>query len=390
VAIRGSVRRTQTFAAATFFRHHPLGVRRFALLLLVAACGELPVTSAPLPPAGARGGAGGSGAMQAGTGGMAGAPGTGGNLDNSGTSSGGSQAIGANSPGGGGGKAGAGTAGKTGDGGRAGSGGAGGEPELGESGVGAAPTGGSAGNSAGAFSTNRDEFFGDPRCSAGFDLCEDFESGAFDSAIWEPSGTEHPSVDATRAARGEYSAHFHTTNNGLSMIRTRAIFPATDNTYFGRMFVYFDSMPTAPENAHWSVSGAQGPDAEEFEVRVGGKYDGSINRFAVGSDHGPTGDWTTEDEDPGDAVPVREWVCLEWMHKGDTHETRFFWEGVEHPSLYTSATEHGGEEGEDYELPEFASVWFGWWLYQSETVPAEFDVWIDEIALDAERVGCDK
>jgi hypothetical protein len=250
--------------------------------------------------------------------------------------------------------------------------------------------GGTAGSSAGSFSTNRDDFFGAPRCSAELDLCEDFESGGFDQEIWEPSGTEHPSVDDTRAARGEYSAHFHTTDNGLSMIRTRAIFPATGNTYFGRMFVYFDSMPTAPEDAHWTVSGAQGPDAEEFEVRVGGQYDGTVNRFAVGSDHGPTGDWTNKDEDPGDAVPVKEWVCLEWMHKGDTHETRFFWDGVEHPSLYTSATEHGGEQAEPYELPNFASVWFGWWLYQPETVPAEFDVWIDEIALDSERIGCDE
>jgi hypothetical protein len=390
VASRSSVSRTQTRAGATLFQRNPLALRRFATLLLVAACGDLPATSAPLPPAGAPGGAGGASAMLAGTGGKAGAPGVGGNAGNSGTSSGGGATSGGNTVGGGGGKAGAGNAGKAGDAGKAGSGAAGGEPDLGEGGVGATAMGGNAGSVAGAFSTNRDEFFGDPRCSAGFDLCEDFESGMFDEEIWELAGTEQASVDDTRAARGEYSAHFHTADNGHSLIRTRAIFPATDNTYFGRMFVYFDSMPTAPEDAHWSVSGAQGPDAEEFEVRVGGQYDGSVNRFAVGSDHGPTGDWTNKDEDPGDAVPVREWVCLEWMHRGDTHETRFFWDGVEHPSLYTSATEHGGDQAEDYELPEFASVWFGWWLYQPETVPAEFDVWIDEIALDAERIGCDK
>jgi hypothetical protein len=77
------------------------------------------------------------------------------------------------------------------------------------------------------------------------------------------------------------------------------------------------------------------------------------------------------------------------MHKGDTHETRFYWDGVEHPSLSTSASEHGGDPAEAYELPSFASVWFGWWLYQPDTVPGEFDVWIDEIALDAERIGCE-
>lgn len=370
MAIRSSVRRTQTFAVATLF---------FSL-----ACTDLPATSAPLPPStsGAAGGTGGGGGMASPSGGKAGAPGPGGS-DSGGTSSGmgagsgGSAARGGNA--GAGGKAGAGNAGQ------GGGAGEGGETEVGEGGMGAAPMGGSAG----VFSTNRDAFFGEPRCRDDLDLCEDFESGAFDDALWEVAGSEHPSVDDTRAARGDYSAHFHTVDNGLSMIRTRAIFPASNNSYFGRMFVYFDSMPTAPANAHWTVSGAQGPDDEEFEIRVGGQYDGSTNRFGVGSDHGPTGDWTNKDEDPGDPVPVREWVCLEWMHRGDSHETRFYWDGVEHPSLYTSATDHGGDQAEDYDLPSFESVWFGWWLYQADTVPGEFDVWIDEIALDAERIGCD-
>jgi hypothetical protein len=125
-------------------------------------------------------------------------------------------------------------------------------------------------------------------------------------------------------------------------------------------------------------------------IRVGGQYNTNqmVNRWGVGSDGGPTGDWTTHDQDP-DGSPVEppegEWVCLEWLHDGDTDDALFFVDAVEHPSLATSSDVHGGNDVA-YDLPAFESVWFGWWQYQSD--PQPFDVWIDEIAIDGERIGC--
>jgi hypothetical protein len=241
------------------------------------------------------------------------------------------------------------------------------------------------------YSTDRDEFFGDSRCTAELDLCEDFEQESLDTGIWSVRGPA-PTIDESRAARGSRSAHFHTVDNGLSYIEQSLSFPAPGNRYFARIFVYFDSMPSAPEWAHWSIAGAIGS-GTEAEIRVGGQYDNSINRFGVGSDYGPTGDWTNLDEDPGGSpseVPVDEWLCVEWLHDGGANETRFWWDGVEHPSLFTSAVEHGGDDNEPYVLPEFESVWVGWLLYQSNTTPGEFDVWIDEVAFDDERIGCSR
>jgi hypothetical protein len=253
---------------------------------------------------------------------------------------------------------------------------------------GKAGTGGGAAGGAGGFSTDRDEFFGASRCSSEFSLCEDFEQTSLNTTRWRVQGPA-PTIDSTRAARGMRSAHFHTEDNGLSLIHATSIFPAANNTYWGRMFVYFDTMPTAPMWAHWTIAAAVGS-GNEAEIRVGGQWDGMENRFGVGTDHGPTGDWTNLDEDPGDPVPVDTWVCVEWLHKGDTNETRFYWDGVEHPSLHTTATEHGGTQSEDYLMPEFESVFVGWWLYQAGTTPPEFDVWIDEVALDGERIGCSR
>jgi hypothetical protein len=108
----------------------------------------------------------------------------------------------------------------------------------------------------------------------------------------------------------------------------------------------------------------------------------------VGTDNGPTGDWTNLAGDNGaKPVPVQSWVCLEWMWKGDTNEGKLWWDGVEHPSLATSPSKHGGSG--TWALPPFDSMWVGWWLYQEDPVPDHYDVWIDEVAVDYERIGCD-
>jgi hypothetical protein len=335
------------------------------------------------------GGSGLGGALTGGTGG-AGSGGSGGSAGSDTAGSGGTPGSGGSATGGSAGKGGSGGSATGGGAGKA-TGGSGGAPGGRGGTGGAGGSGGSAGKASGGsagYSTNRDEFFGASRCGTGLDLCDDFEASTLDTTRWRVQGPA-PTLDSTRAARGMRSVHFHTTDNGLSLLHTTAIFPATNNTYWGRVFVYFDTMPTAPEWAHWSIAAAVGS-GTDAEIRVGGQYDNTENRFGVGTDHGPTGDWTILDEDSGDPVPVDTWICVEWLHKGDTNETKFFWDGVELPSLRTSATDHGGPSTEQYELPEFESVYVGWWLYQAGTTPGEFDVWIDEVALDGARIGCSR
>jgi hypothetical protein len=181
---------------------------------------------------------------------------------------------------------------------------------------------------------------------------------------------------------------------GSSYIKETRTFPATNNTYFGRAFFYFQSLPGPPLSyAHWTVIAASGTDVSG-EVRVGGQFQNGRNLFGVGTDNSVdpngTGDWTNSDADPNGApndVPVGEWVCLEWMHKGDTSETRFWWDGVEHPSLATTpTTPHGGNSAQPFILPQFTALWLGWYEYQVTDEP--FELWIDEIAIDGQRIGC--
>ena len=241
------------------------------------------------------------------------------------------------------------------------------------------------------YGNDRSKFFGDARCDvAGLQLCDSFEDGALDQAVWQQSGTV--TIDAAKGARGAGSLHVHTEGNAFSFVRETVTFPATDNRYWGRMFVWIDAVPVAPDWAHWTLVGARGS-GDTSEIRVGGQ----LNRFAgmtlfgIGSDGGPTGDWTNLDDDPAgapQAVVVQDWVCIEWLHDGSSNTTEFYWDADLHPSLSTTATEHGGNAGADYVMPQFESVWVGWWLYQGGSNPDHFDVWIDEVAIDPVRIGC--
>jgi hypothetical protein len=392
-----------------FFARTPFGAQlangralasAVAMTVLVVSCVDLPDTHLKN-----RGGNGGSSAARAGVS-NAGGAGTSATEGGRGTTagSGGDGTAGSARAGGGtggsGGKraASAGGAragsGKGGTGQNTGTGGAaGGTLAAGGASEGGAPDAGSGGSA--VFSTNRADFFGESRCkNSSFALCEDFESGTLDTATWKARGAP-PAIETVRAARGTHSAHFHTSDNGLEYITQTKTFPAPNDTYYARVFVWFDSMPTAPDWAHWTISGAQaGTALDAPEIRIGGQWDTNrkLDLFGVGTDRGDTGDWTNLDDDPNGkpvAVPVKAWVCLEWMFDGSANQTRFWWDGVEHPSLATSSTNHGGSS-DPFILPAFDSMWIGWWLYQANTDPPAFDVWFDEVAVDYARIGCNR
>src|SRR5450432_225883 len=251
---------------------------------------------------------------------------------------------------------------------------------------------GGAGNVRGYYSTNPAEFAGAPRCS-GLDLqiCEDFESGTFDPATWtlhQSAAADAPTIDSMHVMRGTKAAHFHTSNNELSYISETKTFPEMNDTFWGRMFFYIDALPVTPTGAHFTVVEGAGT-GDTSKVREGGQY----RKFGVGTDGGPTGDWTNIDQDPtkdtAKEIPEKTFVCIEWEYKGDTNETHFYADGVEHPSLATSPTVmHGANSAVQYVLPQFTSLWLGWWLYQAGPMPDHYDVWIDEIAIDKARIGC--
>jgi hypothetical protein len=264
--------------------------------------------------------------------------------------------------------------------------------------AGGGPDGGSVDGAADRdFSTDRAAFFGASRCAdAHVQLCEDFESGTLDAATWTTIGGPKPVIDGIQKARGNKALHLTIMGNGETAIRESKTFPEPNDTYFGRVFVYFASLPTPMTGftySHWTMIAATGSQVSG-EIRVSGQMQNGKSYWGVGTDNrvdaNGTGDWTNSDKDPNGMpvpVPTGKWLCIEWMHKGDTNETRFWWDGVEHPSLYTMpSTPHGGNPSEPFILPQFKDVWLGWAEYQVTTEP--FELWLDEIAIDKDRIGC--
>lgn len=241
-------------------------------------------------------------------------------------------------------------------------------------------------------STDRALFFGTSRCAnSGLQLCEDFEAATLNTATWTSQGTGI-SIGTDEHARGTRALHISRTGNGASFIGETKTFPATNNTYYGRMFVKFVAMPQTPLTySHWTLVAATGTGVAG-EIRLGGQLTQGKLLFGVGTDNrtetAGTGDWTQSDRDPNNMprpAPLNEWLCLEWMHKGQSNETRFWWDSVEHPSLYTSSSIHGGNDN-PFILPQFTRVKLGWDEYQATTLP--FELWIDEVGIDPNRIGC--
>ncbi|MEO8876220.1 MAG: hypothetical protein ABI461_11580 [Polyangiaceae bacterium] len=250
--------------------------------------------------------------------------------------------------------------------------------------------------------TDTTKFFGVSRCAtAGVLLCDGFENATLDTATWKVSG-DTPVVDNVHAARGNTALHITKHLNGQSYIKETKTFPIANNSYFGRAFVWFEKLPVPePPSAamdagfkysHWSFVAASGT-VVDGEIRLSGQLSNGANHFGVGTDNrtqdAGTGDWTNSDDDPTGhplAVPTGKWVCVEWQHSGATNETRFYWDGAEHTSLYTSATKHGGIAANPYILPQFTNVWIGWQEYQP--TDEDFEMWVDEVAIDTARIGC--
>jgi hypothetical protein len=219
-------------------------------------------------------------------------------------------------------------------------------------------------------------------------FCEDFESYATGPAMaangWTPvTGNGTLTIDSTHA-QGKNALHVQTQDNGKAYIHLSLLSPP-QSKFYGRMRVWATAFPTMPDYAHFTMVEAAG--TEPGVVRpIGGQYiPGKGDLWGAGSDAGPTGDWTNWKESaPAEAG---KWLCLEWSMAPADNEIQIWIDGAPKPDLTVNTKLHGGSNV-DFVFPKFNSIWFGWWLYQSGSAPPQFDLWLDDLALGAERLGC--
>jgi hypothetical protein len=222
-------------------------------------------------------------------------------------------------------------------------------------------------------------------CNAELLFCEDFQrlpTGGATSLDWGVD-TRHGTLTVEKLRRGQQVLHVHTEGNGRAFLRVDD-FAAPDNSFYGRVRVRVDAFPRQPDWAHYTLVEATG-EGPEIVRPLGGQYVPILDEtlWGVGADGGPTGDWTNWQE----SAPSREdvWQCVEWRMDASDNRVDLWFDGVPQPDLTVSTTDHGGNDV-DFLFPRFDTVKFGWQLYQPND--GAYDLWLDDIALGADRIGC--
>jgi hypothetical protein len=223
-------------------------------------------------------------------------------------------------------------------------------------------------------------------------FCEDFDELPLGAANSPDFGTDldRGTLTVEKTAAGNQVLHAQTDDNGRARLVV-SNFSAPGNSFFGRVRIRVDELPTAPDFAHWVLVEATGPEKGTEIVRpLGGQFipadgGGGENQLGIGADGGPTGDWT----DHRESAPATQgrWQCFEWEMRASDNHIAVWVDGVANPELTVDTTHHGGNPV-DFVFPEFDKVAIGWQLFQADPDPARFDVLLDDVALGTQRIGC--
>lgn len=348
-----------------------------ALALTLVGCGESP-TPAPSGSSGSSGftavsDAGGpstggvvsSGGTGVGTGGVSPSP----NASGTGGSVAGSVGMpGASGSGGGsGGVSGSGSGGASSGGGSSGSGGAAGAP---------------------VYSSDPATFGGEPRCQ-GFAVCESFETteiGALPSGFTlEGYGTRKVGVSADKAKRGTRALELQIdAQSAVTAWLTRKSLGTLSAQHFGRAFIRIDG-PAPTEFVHFDLFQGSGPyqghtNAVRYASTGTGVGTGQSNWSFIYNVQ-PSGDGAGSEfgtEGNRSAHPrVDDWMCLEWSFDASKQVAQYYLDG--------SAIDYLRIDTERAEIPSFDSLAVGFGKYQNT---GAFLVYVDEVAFDGERIGC--
>ncbi len=258
-------------------------------------------------------------------------------------------------------------------------GGAGGIPAGGAAAGGGGGKAGGGSGAAGAGTTTGS-------CSPDYLLCEDFETATVGMAPmgWTTHGKAAVAED--QASHGKRSLKVSPADNG-----ERRIYHATamlGAQHWGRVY-YRVQLPTPEAFVHSTLVAffGKGPTIGDAEFRVvdtvkdaktGGFADGKhqflYNVQPQGAEFGTDSPYDYSFED--------KWHCAEWHVDATDQSYAFYYDGKE-----VIAFKRGAGQYKDSELPSsFAEVRLGWNNYQS-AAPG-FTAWLDDFALDDQRVGC--
>ncbi|MFF7169980.1 hypothetical protein ACIP8U_29735 [Streptomyces pseudovenezuelae] len=208
--------------------------------------------------------------------------------------------------------------------------------------------------------------------------------------VTEGRGWSTDSKDGTLTVVPSSKGHgrellIHTEGNGRAFLVFDELSPP-GNSLWGRVRLRVGGFPTAPDWAHWTIAEASGAGSPTLVRPLGGQFapTDAGNFWGVGSDLGPTGDWTSW-KTSAPAV-AGKWQCAEFHLDATDNRVTVYLDGVRQSELTVSTKEHGGT-ADDFVFPAFDKLKLGWQLYQADPTPSSYDIRMDDIALGTRRVG---
>jgi hypothetical protein len=229
--------------------------------------------------------------------------------------------------------------------------------------------------------------------TAGTELCDGFESGSIDAAIWGmhvPTQGASVTVDTQHAHSGMYALHVKLVPGqaNTAEITDAVTFPAKNNTFYTRAFFFLS--PDVPSGAfHMAYLLATGNNDLGFvQAGLGSAADRQYVGYSeyYGSGPGSTAHGATFFEygpNSNTRVVPMTWICLELMQGSDaamTTTTRRVWvDGKELP-----------EQVDNFKArkpPTFDLMSIG--ILQYHATPTLSDVWIDDVRVSSSGpIGC--
>ena len=341
---------------------------------------------------GGAGGGGGTGAASAsggagGTTASAGSAGTTASAGSAGTSASGGSAGTTASRGGQGGAGGtssgmAGTGGSGGSGATAGTAG----PDGGQAGAGGTATGG-----------------GGASACPGL-VCDDFETGSIDPAKWDTSSKGGTlTVQTQQVAHGKYALHLQGLGSGsddwATLFAKNAPAALKSATTFGRASMYFSAEVAASLHIQFSFAGSNGTGSgtgpaplTKLRYLEVGSYNGQWQLAMDIHDVAPN---IEDSAYAGANIPTNKWVCVEWELE-DQPERITLWVGGNQAgvfdNMHISYSSDGTKSGGTFYQGKTSGIigvfdTFGIGFHDWHPAKA-FDVYYDDVVLDAKRIGC--
>jgi len=234
------------------------------------------------------------------------------------------------------------------------------------------------------------------------DFGDDFEAhadGQLPGAPWKEETYKSGAVivvDQRHAFSGRQAMHVLTPagadyRRGYVAIHLHDPLPQLQAGFFGRAMVWLDAAPGTQE-VHWTLLQGEGRSADDRYnsiYRLGLEQRGGTQLMANFETTPPLR--TDCRQQSSRRLPVRRWACVEWQFAVVSNELQFWIDGkpithVVNRAVAADACRGSDLAGQWLAPPRFDSLYLGFERYGNTS--SDQNLWIDDVALSRQRVGC--